>query len=83
LSPACSTNGKSDAIGIMAFIDFLNDKQRDPRLNEILHPYYNERRVTQIIEEYEPDKENRLRRKSPKLLLFFYHEIDFLRPKRY
>ena len=69
----------------MAFIDFLNDKQRDPRLNEILHPFYNEKRATQIIDEYEPDKENRVRRKSPVSNFFgcFHHEIDFLRPKRY
>ena len=58
----CRTNGKSDTIGISAFIDFLNDKQRDPRLNEILYPLYNERRATQIIDEYEQDKENRARR---------------------
>ena len=57
----CSTKGKSDAIGCAAFIDFLNDKQRDPRLNEILYPLYNEKRATEIIDEYEQDKENRAR----------------------
>ncbi|XP_046642966.1 1-phosphatidylinositol 4,5-bisphosphate phosphodiesterase-like isoform X1 [Daphnia pulicaria] len=60
------TKGKSDAIGIIQFIDFLNDKQRDPRLNEILYPLYNEKRATEIIEEYEQDKDNRLRRRLSK-----------------
>ena len=55
------TKGKSDAIGCMQFIDFLNDSQRDPRLNEILFPFYNEKRARQIIEEHEPDKANRAR----------------------
>ena len=34
-------------------IDFLNEKQRDPRLNEILYPHYNENRVMEIIRTYE------------------------------
>ncbi len=68
-----STKGKSDAIGIIQFIDFLNDKQRDPRLNEILYPLYNEKRATEIIEEYEQDKDNRLR--SNLLKLGFIAEI--------
>ena len=29
-------------------INFLNDKQRDPRLNEILYPFYDERRVEEV-----------------------------------
>lgn len=60
---ACSTKGKSDTISCSQFIDFLNDKQRDPRLNEILYPLYNEKRATEIIDEYEQDKENRARSK--------------------
>jgi len=38
-------------------IEFLNDKQRDPRLNEILYPHYNEHRAKEIIAAYEPDPE--------------------------
>ena len=38
-------------------IEFLNDKQRDPRLNEILYPHYNLNRVREIISVYEPDPE--------------------------
>ena len=39
-------------------IEFLNEKQRDPRLNEILYPHYNERRVREIIATYETDVNN-------------------------
>lgn len=35
------------------FINFLNEKQRDPRLNEILYPLYDEKRATEIIDTYE------------------------------
>ena len=38
-------------------IEFLNEKQRDPRLNEILYPHYNATRVREIISTYEPDQE--------------------------
>lgn len=31
--------------------------QRDPRLNEILFPFYDHKRATQIIEKYERDEE--------------------------
>lgn len=39
------------------FIYFLNEKQRDPRLNEILYPLYNEKRASEIIQTYEPNEE--------------------------
>lgn len=39
------------------FIEFLNEKQRDPRLNEILYPHYNQTRVREIIATYETDQE--------------------------
>ncbi|XP_018331608.1 1-phosphatidylinositol 4,5-bisphosphate phosphodiesterase isoform X2 [Agrilus planipennis] len=58
------TQGKADYIGVEQFINFLNEKQRDPRLNEILYPLYDEKRAAEIIETYEQDeayrKENRL-----------------------
>lgn len=40
------------------FVDFLNKTQRDPRLNEILHPYANEEQAIDIIHQYEPNKIN-------------------------
>ncbi len=39
-------------------VEFMNEKQRDPRLNEILYPSYTEKRCMEIIEMYELDKEN-------------------------
>lgn len=38
------------------FITFLNEKQRDPRLNEILYPLYDEKRAAEIINTYEQDE---------------------------
>ncbi|XP_041352770.1 1-phosphatidylinositol 4,5-bisphosphate phosphodiesterase beta-4-like isoform X1 [Gigantopelta aegis] len=38
-------------------IDFFNERQRDPRLNEILFPFYNRDRASGIIQAYEPDPE--------------------------
>ena len=55
--PLCSTGGHSDEIPIPKLIEFLNEKQRDPRLNEILYPHYNEHRAREIISNYEPEPE--------------------------
>lgn len=48
-----STQGKSDRINLEQFVNFLNEKQRDPRLNEILYPLYDEKRAAEIINTYE------------------------------
>lgn len=40
------------------FVEFLNKTQRDPRLNEILHPYADTLRARDIIEQHEPNKYN-------------------------
>ncbi|XP_037935996.1 1-phosphatidylinositol 4,5-bisphosphate phosphodiesterase isoform X2 [Teleopsis dalmanni] len=53
------TKGKSDIISMAQFIQFMNEKQRDPRLNEILFPLYEEKRCTEIINDYELDEEKR------------------------
>lgn len=52
------TQGKADYINLEQFINFLNDKQRDPRLNEILYPLYDEKRAAEIISTYEQDEES-------------------------
>ncbi|XP_024084522.1 1-phosphatidylinositol 4,5-bisphosphate phosphodiesterase isoform X3 [Cimex lectularius] len=51
------TQGKADSISIDQFINFLNEKQRDPRLNEILYPLYDEKRAAEIIATYEQNEE--------------------------
>ncbi|KAG1691076.1 1-phosphatidylinositol 4,5-bisphosphate phosphodiesterase beta-4 [Nymphon striatum] len=50
------TSGKADFITLQQFITFLNEKQRDPRLNEILYPLYDEKRTREIISTYEPSQ---------------------------
>ncbi|XP_013102544.1 1-phosphatidylinositol 4,5-bisphosphate phosphodiesterase classes I and II isoform X2 [Stomoxys calcitrans] len=40
------------------FMDFLNNTQRDPRLNEILYPYADTERAKEVITQYEPNKFN-------------------------
>jgi len=42
-----------DTINAETFVNFLNEKQRDPRLNEILYPHYDHKRVMEIINTYE------------------------------
>ncbi|XP_025205231.1 1-phosphatidylinositol 4,5-bisphosphate phosphodiesterase isoform X2 [Melanaphis sacchari] len=51
------TQGKAENISLDQFITFLNEKQRDPRLNEILYPLYDEKRAIEIINDYEPSEE--------------------------
>lgn len=37
-------------------INFLNEEQRDPRLNEILFPFFDQKRTQQLINKYETDE---------------------------
>ena len=39
-------------------IEWMNEKQRDPRLNEMLYPSYTEKRCMEIIMRYEKSEEN-------------------------
>ncbi|XP_075719177.1 1-phosphatidylinositol 4,5-bisphosphate phosphodiesterase beta-4 isoform X1 [Rhinoderma darwinii] len=48
---------KSDYLTVDQLVSFLNESQRDPRLNEILFPFFDTKRAMQIIETYEPDDE--------------------------
>uniref|UniRef100_A0A2S2Q4C5 1-phosphatidylinositol 4,5-bisphosphate phosphodiesterase n=1 Tax=Sipha flava TaxID=143950 RepID=A0A2S2Q4C5_9HEMI len=51
-------SGKKKLMTVGQFVDFLNRTQRDPRLNEILHPYANSDRAKDLIREFEPNKQN-------------------------
>lgn len=51
------TQGKVDTINLQQLVNFLNEKQRDPRLNEILYPFYSEKRAREILTTYEPNAE--------------------------
>ncbi|KAK1793287.1 hypothetical protein P4O66_011675 [Electrophorus voltai] len=46
---------KNDYLNIEQLISFLNESQRDPRLNEILFPFYDPNRAKQILYTYETD----------------------------
>uniref|UniRef100_A0A7N6B5I1 1-phosphatidylinositol 4,5-bisphosphate phosphodiesterase n=1 Tax=Anabas testudineus TaxID=64144 RepID=A0A7N6B5I1_ANATE len=48
---------KTDYLTVDQLVSFLNENQRDPRLNEILFPFYDPKRAMQIIEKYERDEE--------------------------
>uniref|UniRef100_A0A2I2YBA0 1-phosphatidylinositol 4,5-bisphosphate phosphodiesterase n=1 Tax=Gorilla gorilla gorilla TaxID=9595 RepID=A0A2I2YBA0_GORGO len=48
---------KTDYLTVDQLVSFLNEHQRDPRLNEILFPFYDAKRAMQIIEMYEPDED--------------------------
>ncbi|XP_077286123.1 phospholipase C at 21C isoform X2 [Arctopsyche grandis] len=49
---------KRRLMSISQLVEFLNRTQRDPRLNEILHPYANTARAKDLIHQYEPNKFN-------------------------
>lgn len=49
---------KSD-ITVEQFVEFLNNNQRDPRLNEILYPYANPDRARDLFQQYEPKESNK------------------------
>lgn len=51
------TGGKTEEISVPKLTEFLNETQRDPRLNEILYPHYDNKRVMEIISSYEKDAE--------------------------
>ena len=55
LLPFSSTSAKE--ISVQELCEFLNETQRDPRLNEILYPHYDAKRVLEIINKYEKDSE--------------------------
>ncbi|KAH0621877.1 hypothetical protein JD844_023585 [Phrynosoma platyrhinos] len=48
---------KTDYLTVDQLVSFLNEHQRDPRLNEILFPFFDPKRAMQIIETYEPDED--------------------------
>ena len=43
---------------VQQVVSFLNNEQRDPRLNEILYPYVDEQKARELIAQYEPNKAN-------------------------
>lgn len=57
-SSSSSGTTKRRLMSTTQLVDFLNKTQRDPRLNEILHPYANPARAKDLIAEYEPNKFN-------------------------
>ncbi|CAH2255382.1 1-phosphatidylinositol 4,5-bisphosphate phosphodiesterase beta-4 isoform X1, partial [Pelobates cultripes] len=48
---------KADFLTVDQLVSFLNEHQRDPRLNEILFPFFDAKRAMQIVEMYEPFEE--------------------------
>lgn len=53
----------------------MNEKQRDPLLNEILYPLYSETRCTEIINDYEPDEANKKDSNSIHFYVFFFIKL--------
>ncbi|KAI1723356.1 phosphatidylinositol-specific phospholipase c, X domain-containing protein [Ditylenchus destructor] len=49
-------SGQKEYLTRSGLIRFLNEEQRDPRLNEILFPFFDAERVQQIIARYETDE---------------------------
>lgn len=53
----CSGAKKKPYLTLQQFVEFLNKDQRDPRLNEIIYPYVDEKRGLEIIGKFETKKE--------------------------
>ncbi|XP_069998669.1 1-phosphatidylinositol 4,5-bisphosphate phosphodiesterase isoform X4 [Penaeus vannamei] len=49
---------KGEHVSLAQLVKFMNEKQRDPSLNEILYPLYDEKRCMEIITAHEPQQEN-------------------------
>ena len=53
-------------------LSMLNNRQRDPRLNEILYPYYNKEQVQAYITQHEKNNktfaQQGLKNKNPKII---------------
>lgn len=59
VSASCGSSTKQKVLMTAPQLqNFLNNTQRDPRLNEILHPYANPDRSKELINLYEPNKYN-------------------------
>jgi phosphatidylinositol phospholipase C beta len=51
------------------FQNFFNEKQRDPRLNELLYPFYTLEKSCEMILKFETDES--FRKKSIKVFYFY------------
>uniref|UniRef100_A0A0R3RV04 1-phosphatidylinositol 4,5-bisphosphate phosphodiesterase n=1 Tax=Elaeophora elaphi TaxID=1147741 RepID=A0A0R3RV04_9BILA len=49
-------SGQKEYLTKDRLINFLNEEQRDPRLNEILFPFFDDKRVLNLISKYETDE---------------------------
>lgn len=58
INEGTGSSGKRKYMSVPQLVEFLNQTQRDPRLNEILYPYANDATAREIINQYEPKKEN-------------------------
>lgn len=58
-------------------MEFINFKQRDPRLNEILYPPLKQEQVQQLIEKYEPN--SNLAKKGQWFLRFSLYLVSDLK----
>ena len=56
LSRICFRSKGSDTITLQQMIEFINETQRDERLNEILYPFANKDSVTKLLDTYEMDE---------------------------
>jgi len=52
----CVSRGNGSYLTADQFMWFLNDEQRDPRLNEILHPFCDVAKAQSLITKFEPDE---------------------------
>jgi len=71
-----NTVTKADFMIMPQLIEFLNEHQRDPRLNQMLFPPYNERRCIEIINIHETNEEYKAAKQISKRSLLHYLMSD-------
>ena len=72
----CRGGGKTPFLNVNQLMNFLNQEQRDPRLNEILYPYYNKEKALSLIWKYEKSLDNLRRGIEVEKMLATYSDND-------
>ena len=66
---------KKPYLTVDQLVEFLNNEQRDPRLNEILFPYCTSEKAQAIIDKYEPNRDFAKKGKLLEAVIWQLHTV--------